>query len=296
MIPGINISHWQRTINWDEVKRSGVQFAFIHATEFQNRTTNLSIDPHFISNLDGVTQNNMFWGAVHIFSTHIDPVLQAKVFCEVVGDFNSLPPVLKIMEAGSKGERLNYKAKLFVETVAELSGRKPIILTNETFWQGYMCHEKESHADWAREYPLWISQYSSLWPTALYPWAAWDFWQYSDKGSIPGVETDVHMSWFNGSEKEFFQKYANQAAIGRQKSTPITVEGKHANWIADDFSPKTAHDAVPYKGDFQEDIQQFRHTGLAQGSVRTKNKKVISENDGTGQVEEWIKNYFFQPA
>jgi len=34
MIPGIDVSHWQKTIDWKKVKKSGVRFAFFKATEF----------------------------------------------------------------------------------------------------------------------------------------------------------------------------------------------------------------------------------------------------------------------
>ncbi len=47
MIPGIDASHWQKTIDWSLVKRSGVRFAFIKATEFPDKQTKLWTDPNF---------------------------------------------------------------------------------------------------------------------------------------------------------------------------------------------------------------------------------------------------------
>ena len=107
MIPGIDVSHWQREIDWSEVKRSGVKFAFLKATEFPDKRTSLFVDGEMRKNIEGASDNGIFWGAYHFFRTHIDPVIQAKVYCETVGDFNSLPPVLDLEVAGSKGERLN---------------------------------------------------------------------------------------------------------------------------------------------------------------------------------------------
>jgi GH25 family lysozyme M1 (1,4-beta-N-acetylmuramidase) len=42
-VPGIDVSHYQGTINWNTVKANGVQFAFIKATEGSST---------FISSLD----------------------------------------------------------------------------------------------------------------------------------------------------------------------------------------------------------------------------------------------------
>jgi len=138
MIPGIDVSHWQREIDWSEVKRSGVKFAFIKATEFPDKKTTLFVDDQLRNNINGASANNIIWGAYHFFRTHIDPVIQAKVYCETVGDFSSMPPVLGLEAAGSKGERLNYKVMKFLEETERITGRRPIIYSSGGFWRSYM--------------------------------------------------------------------------------------------------------------------------------------------------------------
>src|SRR4030042_5585010 len=125
MIPGIDVSHWQNDIDWAEVKRSGVRFAFIKATEFPDKRTTLFVDNKFKVNSEGAQATGIHWSAYHFFRTHIDPILQAKVFCETVGEFSSLPPVMDLEVAGSKGERLNYKVRQFLEKVEKLRGTQP---------------------------------------------------------------------------------------------------------------------------------------------------------------------------
>jgi len=207
MIPGIDVSHWQHDINWSEVKRSGVQFAFIKATEFPDRKTTLFVSPKMRENINGAGGNGIHWGAYHFFRTHIDPILQAQAFCETVGYFPSMPPVCDLEAAGSKGERLNLKVRLFLDEVERITHRKPIIYTSGGFWRSYMAYEKSAHTDWARQYSLWIAQYTNMWPSPLYPWAGWEFWQYSNKGRIPGIQTDVDLNWFNGSMKDLEQRF-----------------------------------------------------------------------------------------
>ena len=51
MIPGIDVSQWQRNMDWDAVRQSGVKFVFIKATEFPNKTTKLRVDKKLKENI-----------------------------------------------------------------------------------------------------------------------------------------------------------------------------------------------------------------------------------------------------
>ena len=274
MIPGINVSHWQNDIDWSEVKRSGVKFAFIKATEFPERKTSILIDNKYRGNIDSAAANGIHWSAYHFFRTHIDPVIQAQVFCETVGEFSSLPPVMDLKVAESKGERLNYKVKQFLEETKRIAGRMPIVYTSGGFWQSYMAYEKQAHTDWAREYPLWIAQYTNLWPTPLYPWAGWDFWQYSDKGKLPGIKTHVDLNWFNGSEDELVKRFIYDPRLSI-KHVALSSEGLAVDPVAHFMSSDP-----DFKGDNQEPIQLDPHT----------QQKVPKYTDNQ---ENWIRSYFF---
>jgi len=205
MLSGIDISHWQNEIDWMKVKRSGVKFAFIHATQFAERSTELKVSPKLIFNIQQASANNISWSVWHQFCIHIDPVIQAEAFLKSIDDHSCLPPSIKLDQAGLKPERLNYKLRRLLEAIEERTGQKPIICTTCAFWQTYMVGEKETLTDWAREYPLWLTQHHNMWPSPLYPWAGWTFWEYTDNGRLPGIQTNVSMSWFNGSQDDMSQ-------------------------------------------------------------------------------------------
>jgi len=295
MIPGIDVSHWQREIDWSEVKRSGVKFAFIKATEFPDKRTSLFIDEEMRKNIAGASANGVFWSAYHFFRTHIDPVIQAKVFCETVGDFSSLPPVLDLEAAGSKGERLNYKVRQFLDETERITNKRPIIYSSGGFWRSYLANEKRSHTDWARAYPLWIAQYTNLWPTPLYPWAGWEFWQYTDKGKIPGVITNVDLNWFNGSVEELERKYV----VG-DNSYPNNVDhGQDAN--REILKIKNGAKLSPivqtqnlFRGDFQEPSHQQRIIQPEKEKIARRSRKAIPKSNNHQREEEWIRAYFLQ--
>jgi lysozyme len=50
-----------------------------------------------------------------------------------------------------------------------------------------------------KDYPLWIAQYTSAkQPAKMAPWPTWTFWQYTSKGSIPGLKGNFDINRFNG--------------------------------------------------------------------------------------------------
>jgi len=282
MIPGIDVSHWQNDIDWAEVKRSGVRFAFIKATEFPDKRTTLFVDNKFKVNSEGAQANGIHWSAYHFFRTHIDPILQAKVFCETVGEFSSLPPVLDLEAAGSKGERLNYKVRQFLEEVEKISNRKPIIYTSSGFWHSYMMSEKRDHTDWARSYPLWLAHYTALWPNTPYPWIGWAFWQHSDKGTLPGIKTHVDLNWYTGSEQELIEQFvlivSSNVRTNRSEQNLPSQVGPEGKTVTEQI----------IKGDYQEEAQDPEYLPLHY------NKPGSPEAKYTSQEENWIRSYFFK--
>jgi lysozyme len=219
MIPGIDVSHWQGDIDWAKVKAAGVKFAFIKASEFPDKKTTMFVDNKFEINRKGAEANGIYWGAYHFFRTHIDSIIQAESFCKLVGSVPSLPLVLDLEVAGSKGSKLVRKVRSFVETITSITGRKPIIYTSGGFWRPYMTYEKLTDVDWAVEYPLWMARYTSQWPGTIYPWSAWDFWQYTDKGRVPGIKASVDLNWFVGSLDDLQTRFLPK--ISQSKSTEM---------------------------------------------------------------------------
>jgi lysozyme len=287
MIPGINVSQWQFDIDWEEVKRSGVKFAFIKATEFQEKQISLLLDNKLAQNLGGAKTSGVYWSAYHTFRAHVDPVLQAQLFCQSVEEFSSLPPAVELKSAEARGERLNYKIRLFLDEIEKITLRKAIIFTNNAFWRENMGFEKQSHTDWAMEYPLWLAHYTTLWPNSIYPWPAWDFWQYSDKGRLPGIQTVVYLNWFAGSLEELKEKYASVDEGQR----PVYVFEDEERGRIPVLINKTPlfddHKDEQYKGDYQEGPQK---PAAPQGFKPIKNP---SGQKYTSSQDNWIKEYFF---
>jgi len=261
MIPGIDVSHWQGIIDWAKVAQSGVKFAFIKATEFPLKRITVYVDTNLKNNMDGAAQNGILFGMYHFYRTHIDPVIQAQVFYEAVGSFPSLPPVLDLEVAGKKGTVLNEKVLAFMNEVQRLTNRRPILYTSGGFWRSYMMYNRRTDTDWAVAYPLWQAQYTSSWPSQVYPWVGWDFWQYSDKGRIPGIAGSVDLNWYIGSMDEMKN-----------------------NFVSDKWGKSTDKDDSLMRIEVEPKILE------GDESITHRNSKFFEDDDGD---DDWIKKYFF---
>jgi len=225
------------------------------------------------------------------------------VFVETVGQFTSLPPVLDLEAAGCKGEKLNIKVRAFLEEVERLTNRKPIVYTSGGFWRSYMMYEKRVHADWARAYPLWMAQYTTLWPTPLYPWAGWDFWQYSDKGKLPGFKTHMDLNWFNGSEEELVERF--NVGDGSY-SLPATALVDEANGQAGDTDAKLMMEfeaakqmCVNHHGDYQEagqDPKRYFANGRRPNFHSLPEGRAGAHAAQTAAERQWVRSYFIDKA
>ncbi len=195
-IHGIDVSKYQSTIVWDEVKAMKVKevqlgFAFIKATEGISNT-----DPQFKRNWKKAKENEIVRGAYHFFIASKDGRLQAENFIDRVdletGDF---PPVLDIEQLnGTSSIQLRKEAKEWLDIVEHHYGVKPIIYTNVDFYKRHLGVEFDA-------YPLWVAHYYQLQHPRIE--RGWVFWQHSDIGLVNGVNGKVDFNVFNGDSTEF---------------------------------------------------------------------------------------------
>ena len=135
MKPGIDVSHWQKEIDWKQVKQAGVRFAFFKATEFPPGKTERFVDPQVYNNAAGTAAHRINSAPYHFFRTHIPATVQAFGFLDIVKDLPfTLRPVLDLELAGLRGRALCNEVLLWLETVEDLVFAlwKQIILNDPT--------------------------------------------------------------------------------------------------------------------------------------------------------------------
>jgi lysozyme len=205
-IPGIDVSHWQQTVDWDMVAAAGIRYAFIKATEGTN-----FIDDFFAPNWHGAKQAGILRGAYHFFHPKLDPKTQAKKFLSIVQlEPGDLPLVLdlEIHEDMSSGQIVN-RSKIFLEELANATGRKPILYSSPSFLGSHFAGQGGNPPAWTKEYILWIANYLEYQPGRLpfipKGWHPWTFWQHSASGRVAGIVGNVDLNWFDGTLEKLFQ-------------------------------------------------------------------------------------------
>ena len=192
---GIDVSHYQGSINWRSVKAAGTMFAFTKATEGDT-----DVDPDFLVNWNGIKDAGIVRGAYHFFDPNDDALTQAEHFIATVKlEPGDLPPVLDIeISEGVSVEGIENDIRVWLEKVAHAYGVKPVIYSDVSFIRKYL-------ASGFNTYPLWIAEYSKSTPDAPGDWKAWTFWQYSDTGKVNGVGGAVDQDIYHGTEADWKQ-------------------------------------------------------------------------------------------
>jgi GH25 family lysozyme M1 (1,4-beta-N-acetylmuramidase) len=210
-IHGIDVSHHQDEINWEMVRKAGVRFAFIKASEGEEY-----VDPMFDLNMHGAVEAGVLPGSYHFFLPRYDPLAQARHYARTLQenavDAPTLPPCVDLETPGLGKSGLNQALRIFMEEIFTLTGRKCILYVSPGFWNSYLpvpvlsgFQLLRSGGDWAVDYPLWLAHYTSGWPYQIYPWVSWRFWQYTSAGKIAGVNTKADLDYFNGSLEDLFK-------------------------------------------------------------------------------------------
>lgn len=188
---GIDVSHYQGTVDWTAVRQAGCSFAFIKATDGLT-----VVDPMFQQNWTQAQQAGLLRGAYHFFRANDDPTAQANFFCSTVGSPGELPPVLDVeINSGVSNSQVISGVQIWLQVVESWAGCKPILYTSPGFWDGLGTSSFGA-------YPLWVAEYGVSTPKIPSGWESWTFWQYSQSGTIAGISGNVDLDTFSGTLEE----------------------------------------------------------------------------------------------
>ncbi len=207
---GIDVSHYQGTINWSSVKAAGIQFAYIKATEGTTYK-----DPTFNANYLNAYNAKVIRGAYHFAQPGSSSgASQATYFAANGGAWSAdnltLPGMLDL-EGGCYGlSAASMQSWIldFYNTYKAKTGRDVLIYTSPSWWNS--CTGGWSGMS-ARS-PLFVAD----WTTAADPTIPGGFpyatlWQYTDSGSVSGISGAVDRDKFNGTSARLLALANNTA-------------------------------------------------------------------------------------
>lgn len=196
--PGIDVSHYQGSINWSSVKAAGIQFAWIKATEGTTYK-----DPNFNAYYLNAYNAKVIRGAYHFGRPDLSSgAAQATYFASNGGAWSrdnlTLPGMLDL-EGGCYSKSASAMQSWildFYNTYKAKTGRDVVIYTSASWWNS--CTGGWSGMS-ARS-PLWVAHWTSAADPTIpngFPYAT--IWQYTDSGSVSGVPGAVDRDRFNGT-------------------------------------------------------------------------------------------------
>lgn len=194
-IHGIDISKYQGDVDWLTVKRSGVSFAYIKATEGGDH-----LDEKFSENWRNAGRASIARGAYHFYFFCRTAAEQARWFIDnVPRDRNALPPVLDIewnhqsKNCPGKPSPIHIRNEMtrFISIITAHYGRRPLIYTTVDFFA-------DNQIGRVRGADFWLRSVAGH-PSETYPGQAWTLWQYSGTGNVDGIKGKVDLNVFAGS-------------------------------------------------------------------------------------------------
>ncbi len=191
-IHGIDVSHYQSRIDWTQLNQQNIHFAFIKATEGEDL-----IDSLFEHNWCKAQETGIKRGAYHFFRPNIPVLNQVLNFIKTVHlEPGDLPPVLDVeVLDGVASDNMEPLIRGWLTMVEAHYGVKPILYSNQTFYNTHLGSAFNDHL-------LWIARYSKDKPL-LEKDQRWQFWQYGDRARLGGIGGYVDLNVFDGSWEDF---------------------------------------------------------------------------------------------
>lgn len=193
-IPGIDISTHQGTIDWEQVKAAGIEFAMIRVGYRTYGGGEIKFDDSFAENLAGAEAAGIKTG-VYFFSQAVsvdEAIEEADAIIDAIAPYNITYPVAYDWEIIYDDEArtddvavdmLTDSCIAFCERVKS-AGYTPMIYQNKRTTLFKLDLPR------LQDYDFWLAEYGDE-PTYYYDY---EMWQYSCTGTIPGISGDVDLN------------------------------------------------------------------------------------------------------
>lgn len=187
---GIDVSAWQKEIDWEKVKASGVDFAIIRCGYRGAKTGALVEDSYFYRNLTKAKEAGIDVG-VYFFTQAVnetEAVEEASMVLALVGDtVLEYPIFIDTENTNGRADGLDKKTRTavcdaFCRTI-ENSGKEAGIYASRNWFINKLNDNELS------DHKRWVAEYAS---TTAYA-GRYEMWQYTSSGSINGIEGRVDL-------------------------------------------------------------------------------------------------------
>ena len=222
---GIDVSKWNKEINWTQIAREGVDFAIIRAGYRGSSSGSLVVDPYFEQNIKGALENDIDVG-IYFFTQAVnerEAVEEASIVLKLVQGYDITYPIFIDTEgAGGTGRADELSVadrsevcQAFCETVRS-GGYIAGIYASKNWLNNRLDITKFSGDN-----IIWLAEYRD---TPTYG-GTYGMWQYTSSGRISGIEGRVdfnlcYLDFGNEEEEEESLDDPNQAGEDNPDEDP----------------------------------------------------------------------------
>ncbi|SKC06495.1 Lyzozyme M1 (1,4-beta-N-acetylmuramidase), GH25 family [Lachnospiraceae bacterium] len=190
---GIDVSMYQKKIDWKKVSEAGVDFAMLRMGSRGYGSGRVVIDEEFTNNMNGCSSNGIRTG-VYFYSMANTPIEAVEEANYVVAAVKGHPidfPIVFVTEAVADDSyrtenltmtELSTIAKAFCDTIT-LYGYTPMIGATKKQFAEHM------ELSLVKDYDWWLFDSD---PISVFPYR-YNMWQYTHKGEIDGIEGNVNL-------------------------------------------------------------------------------------------------------
>ena len=197
---GIDVSKHNGSIDWEQVKKSGIQFAIIRAgNRGYGEAGNMVEDPYFVQNMNGAIANGIKVG-VYYYSQAItveEAIQEAEATLRMIQDNGfagklSLPIVIDTEASGGRADSMTKEqrttvVKAFCERIKQ-AGYTPMVYANKSWLKNNLIMSE------LEQYEVWVAHYVKTDDPINNPTdydGRFEIWQYTSEGSVPGISGNV---------------------------------------------------------------------------------------------------------
>lgn len=203
---GIDVSKWNTVTDWSAVRASGIEFVFVKVAGRDRSDGSLYEDPKHDAYIKGAQAAGLKVG-VYFFSQALneaEAIQEADYTISIIQNYNIQLPVIMDYE-WTTGNRLENGGDVASRTAtikAFLSRVTSYGYAAGLYSSDYTIATYMDGGSIATNYKMWVARYGanngspSKEPT--YYTGAYDFWQYTSKGSVSGISGNIDRDfWYD---------------------------------------------------------------------------------------------------
>jgi len=197
-VRGVDLSHHNPIINWNELHDHNIHFVYLKATEGLSHQ-----DRNYTYNYESARKSKIKTGSYHFYLFGASGKDQAKHFINVAKcNSGDLIPAIDVEHSPGNPYSKDTafvnlvisELKILEDEFFEYYGLHPVIYTNKDCYKLYI-------KDHFPDNPVWMCDLHNE-PSGIDNWV---IWQFSHKGELAGVTGEIDLNYFRYSYDQFYK-------------------------------------------------------------------------------------------